>query len=147
MKCSSCGRDIDKSRFPANITFCPFCGDELHSEEDVNEMQFCTYCGEKLIIKAAFCPHCGKKLLISGKAESSQRTEPGKIIHQAAKPVIESIKENIGPERKMRKLYKQWIEYSNLPPEEIPSINKDIEERNRPRDEEVSGNDYRDFVQ
>ena len=147
MKCSSCGKDIDKSRFPSNITFCPFCGDELHSADDESDMQFCPFCGEKLIIRASFCPHCGKKLLIAGKSSSPQRVEPKALIRHAAKPVIESIKENLGPERKMRKLYKQWIEYSNLPPEEIPSINKDIEERNSPKEEEVSGNDYRDYIQ
>ncbi len=147
MKCASCGKEIDPSRFPSNITFCPFCGDELHSEDDANAMLFCPYCGEKLIIHASFCPHCGKKLLIQGKAASSGGGEARAKIQQAAKPVIESIKENIGPERRMRKLYKQWIEYSNLPPEEIPSINKDIEERNKPKEEEVYGKDYRDFIQ
>ncbi len=147
MKCSSCGKDIDKSRFPSNITFCPFCGDELRNTDDGNDMQFCPYCGEKLIIQASFCPHCGKKLLISGKRASSQKVEAKAFIEHAAKPVINSIKENIGPERKMRKLYKQWVEFSNLPPEEIQSINKDIEARNKPKEEEVSGNDYRDFIQ
>jgi DNA-directed RNA polymerase subunit RPC12/RpoP len=147
MKCSSCGKDIDKTRFPSNITFCPFCGDELHDAGAENDMQFCPYCGEKLIISASFCPHCGKKLLVGGRSPTSKRIEARTFIEHAAKPVVESIKENLGPERKMRKLYKQWIEYSNLPPEEIPSIDKDIEERNRPKEKEVTGNDYHDYIQ
>ena len=147
MKCASCGKDIDMTRFPSNITFCPFCGDELHSDDVASDIQFCPYCGEKLIIRASFCPHCGKKLLIRRKLVVSGGGEARARIQQVAKPVIESIKGNIGPERKLRKLYKQWVEYSNLPPEEIPAINKDIETRNKPREEEVSGNDYRDFIQ
>ncbi|MFA5629233.1 MAG: zinc ribbon domain-containing protein [Dehalococcoidales bacterium] len=133
MICSSCGKEIDKKRFPANITFCPYCGDELHDSEDPNALQFCPYCGEKLIIQSKFCPHCGKKLLAGESPAPAPRKPEGKsFIEQTAKPVIESLKESFGPERKMRKLYKQWIEYSNLPPEEIPSINKDIESRNQP---------------
>jgi predicted RNA-binding Zn-ribbon protein involved in translation (DUF1610 family) len=147
MKCASCGKDIDRSRFPASIAFCPYCGDELHSADEADAMQFCPYCGEKLVIRANFCPQCGKKLVISGIAAAAQNVEPRAIIEQAAKPIINSIKENIGPERRMRKLYKQWVEFSNLPPEEIPEINKDIEARNKPKEEEVSGNDYRDYIQ
>jgi DNA-directed RNA polymerase subunit RPC12/RpoP len=146
MKCSACGKDIDRSRFPSNITFCPFCGDELHDAHEDNAMQFCPYCGEKLIIQSSFCPYCGKKLLIRYGNVSSKKMEARTFIEHAAKPVVRSIKENLGPERKMRKLYKQWVEYSNLPPGQISSIDKDIEERNRPKEKEVSGEDYRDYI-
>jgi DNA-directed RNA polymerase subunit RPC12/RpoP len=147
MKCSSCGKDIDKTRSPSDITFCPYCGDELHDEHEENAMQFCPYCGEKLIIQASFCPHCGNKLLPGGRSTASKRIEAKTFIEQAAKPIVDSIKDNLGPERKMKKLYKQWVAYSNLPPEQIPSIDKDIEERNRPKEKEISGNDYRDYIQ
>ncbi len=146
MKCSSCGKDIDRSRFPSNITFCPYCGDELRNADEANAMQFCPYCGERLIIQANFCPHCGKKLLTTQKSASVEKTKPQAFIEHAAKPVIESLNDNLGPERKLRKLYKQWVEFSNLPPEEIPEISKVLKESTNKKGEDVSGNDYHDYI-
>jgi DNA-directed RNA polymerase subunit RPC12/RpoP len=147
MKCSVCGKDIDRSRFPSNITFCPFCGDELHNAREDNAMQFCPYCGEKLIIQASFCSHCGKKLMTMDGNISLKKMDARTFIENAAKPVVKSIKENLGSERKMKKLYKQWVEYSSLPPEQINTIDKDIEGKNRPKEKEVSGEDYHDYIQ
>ncbi len=131
MKCSSCGKDIDRSRFPSNITFCPYCGDELRNADEANAMQFCPYCGERLIIQANFCPHCGKKLLTTQKSASVEKTKPQAFIEHAGK---------------LRKLYKQWVEYSNLPPEEIPEISKVLKESANKKGEDVSGNDYHDYI-
>ena len=147
MTCSACGKEIDKSRFPSNITFCPYCGEELHDANEANVMQFCPYCGEKLIIQANFCPHCGNKLLVMGKTMSTQKVEHKDFIEHTAKPVINTLKETFGPERKMRKLYKQWVDFSNLPPEEIPEINKDLQSAKETKEKEISGNDYHDYIQ
>ena len=39
-----------------------------------------------------------------------------------AKPLVKKIRNSFGRERKIKKLYEQWAEYSELPPEEIPTI-------------------------
>jgi DNA-directed RNA polymerase subunit RPC12/RpoP len=124
MKCSACGKEIDKSRFPSNITFCPYCGDDMRAEG--TKMQFCPYCGEKLIIQASFCPHCGGKLVVTGGVTSAKKTGRVDFIGHIVKPVLNFIKEAFGHERKMKKLYKQWLEYSDLSPEDIPALKKDI---------------------
>ena len=46
------------------------------------------------------------------------------FMENTAKPLAKKIKNIFGRERKMQKLYKQWAQFSDLPPEEIPSIDK-----------------------
>lgn len=136
MKCLNCSREIDKSLFPEDLTYCPYCGQELGSASIGERLQFCPYCGQKLVAQTNFCPHCGKKLILAetrldihdiqqmGKDFIEKKAKPiaKDFIEKKAKPIAKAIRNKFGRERKMRKLYKQWAEYDALPPEEIPSM-------------------------
>ena len=130
MKCLNCSREIDKSLFPEDLAFCPYCGQEMGSASIGIKLQFCPYCGKKLTEQTSFCPHCGKKLLSTEPKSSIYGIHDLKDIQQAgkdfidnrAKPLVKKIRNSFGRERKIKKLYEQWAEYSELPPEEIPTI-------------------------
>ena len=124
MKCLNCGREVDKSLFPENLTYCPYCGQELGTASIGERLQFCPYCGQKLVTRANFCPHCGKKLLLTGpRLDAHNIQQIGKdFINKKAIPIAKAIRNKFGQERKIKKLYQQWSEFSELPPEEIPSI-------------------------
>ena len=117
MKCHSCGKEIDESSFSTGLTFCPYCGHELEADR----LQFCPYCGQKLTTETKFCPHCGKKLAPSKKKHTAEQTVKD-FIEEKAKPIAKAIRSTLGRERKIKKLYQQWAEFSDLPPEEIPSM-------------------------
>ena len=125
MKCQSCGKEIDESLFSPDLTYCPYCGQELESVR----LQFCPYCSQKLAAQTNFCPHCGKNLSFAEtKPAGDEHTGKeflevtSKTIEKKAKTIAWSIRNAFGRERKIRKLYQQWAEYSELPPEEVPSI-------------------------
>ena len=127
MKCLSCGNEIDESLFPSGLAFCPYCGDSLPAADqgqDIERISFCPYCGQELISQANFCPHCGQQLLTHDIAPSGEYE--GKAVEREGKEFIgraaAAIKSTFGPERKAKKLYRQWTEHSGLPPEEIPSL-------------------------
>jgi DNA-directed RNA polymerase subunit RPC12/RpoP len=120
MKCPSCGKDIDESRFSKDLTYCPHCGQDLKAAGVTGRLLFCPYCGQELSAQTNFCPNCGKKLLLDEKSTDQPRVKT--FIERTAKPIAKSIRNTFGRERKVRKLYKQWAEFSNLPPEEIPSM-------------------------
>ena len=123
MKCPSCGKVIDEARFSADLTYCPHCGQDIKAAGDSNRLLFCPYCGQKLSAQTNFCPQCGKKLILD--EQPTERTicrTSIAFIERTAKPIAKAIKNKFGRERKIRKLYKQWAEFSNLPPEEIPSM-------------------------
>lgn len=117
MKCHSCGKEIDESSFSTGLTYCPYCGHELEAAR----LQFCPYCGQKLAAQTNFCPHCGKKLALAKKKPIVEQTVKD-FIEERAKPIAKAIRNTLGRERKVKKLYQQWAEFSNLPPEEIPSM-------------------------
>jgi uncharacterized Zn finger protein (UPF0148 family) len=97
MKCPHCGNEIDESRFPAGLSFCPYCGDSLPAgEQEEDKLLFCPYCGQELFARTMYCPHCGKEL---APAEATASKD-----------------------RKIKKLYKQWAEHSDLPPEELAAL-------------------------
>jgi DNA-directed RNA polymerase subunit RPC12/RpoP len=120
MKCPSCGKDIDESRFSKDLTYCPYCRQNLKAAGETGRLLFCPYCGQELSAQTNFCPHCGKKLLSDEKPTGQPRVKA--FIERTAKPIAKAIRNTFGRERKVRKLYKQWSEFSNLPPEEIPSM-------------------------
>ena len=124
MKCLNCGREVDKSLFPEDLTYCPYCGQELGSASIGERLQFCPYCGQKLLAQTKFCPHCGKKLLLSEtRFDIHDIQQIGKdFVEKKAKPIAKAIRNKLGRERKIKKLYEQWTEFSDLPPEEIPSM-------------------------
>ena len=130
MKCLNCSREIDKSLFPENLAFCPYCGQEMGFASIGVKLQFCPYCGKKLTEQTSFCPHCGKKFLSAEPKSGIYSIHDLKDIQQAgkdfidnkAKPLARKVRNAFGRERKIKKLYEQWAEYSELPPEEIPSI-------------------------
>jgi len=119
MKCYSCGREIDESRFSSGLGFCPYCGQEIKPAGGVERLQFCPYCGKKLEALTNFCPHCGKKLIQEGRTEEQPTYET--TVKQKLSTTAKAIRNTFGRERQVRKLYRQWAEFSNLPPEEIPS--------------------------
>ena len=124
MKCPSCNKDIDESIFSPDLTFCPYCGEKL----EVTGLQFCPYCGQKLTTRSNFCPHCGKKLSLSDRRPDGEQLvkdfiqEKAKTVEEKAKTAAKAIRNTFGRERKIKKLYQQWAEFSNLPPEEVPTI-------------------------
>ena len=128
MKCLNCNREIDKSLFSENLTYCPYCGQEMGSASIGEKLQFCPYCGKKLTEQTNFCPHCGKKLSLTiGKADGEQLVkdfivEKAKTVEEKAKTVAKAIRNTLGRERKIKKLYQQWADFSDLPPEEVPTI-------------------------
>ena len=115
MKCQSCGKEIDRSAFPGELTFCPYCGGKLSEAT----MQFCPYCGQKLEAQANFCPHCGKKLASAGVKAGGEEKD---FLEDTARSIAKKIRNSFGRERKIRKLYQQWAEFSDLPPEEVPTV-------------------------
>ncbi len=149
MKCPSCNKDIDESVFSTDLTFCPYCGGNIETINKAARLQFCPYCGQKLITQSNFCPNCGKMLsLAEGKPGGEQLArdfieEKAKIVEEKAKTVAKAIRNTFGRERKIRKLYQQWAEFSNLPPEEVPSIEelKKMSAEEKTREDSQSGDD------
>jgi DNA-directed RNA polymerase subunit RPC12/RpoP len=124
MKCTNCSKEIDESSFTSDLTFCPYCGEK----QEATGLQFCPYCGQKLTTQSTFCPHCGKKLSHAEKKPEGEQLvkdfiqEKAKTVEEKAKTVAKAIRNTLGRERKIKKLYQQWAEFSNLPPEEVPTI-------------------------
>jgi len=132
MKCLNCSREIDKLLFLEDLTYCPYCGEEMGSASIGVKLQFCPYCGKKLTEQTSFCPHCGKKLFpIDSKGgmpdihKLKDIRQAGKdLIDNTAKPLAKKVRSVFGRERKVKKLYEQWAQFSELPPEEVPSIDE-----------------------
>ena len=126
MKCPHCGNEIDESRFPAGLSFCPYCGDSLPAgEQEEDKLLFCPYCGQELFAHTQYCPHCGKELApatapspAAADADAPKLHETKEFIGRAAS----SIKGTFSKDRKIKKLYKQWAEHSDLPPEELAAL-------------------------
>ncbi len=122
MQCPNCGRNIDESLFPASLAFCPYCGQDLKPvNQETERLAFCPYCGRELLDQISFCPHCGKQLKVSEKRLSGQKISKV-FLERAAKPIVKAVRDAFSSEKKTRKLFQQWSEYSELPPEEVPSI-------------------------
>ena len=136
MKCPGCGKVIDEDRFSPDLTYCPHCGQDMKTAGDSNRLLFCPYCGQKLSAQTNFCPHCGKKLILDEK--TAERTISETLIERTAKPIAKAIRNTFGRERQIRKLYKQWAEFSDLPPEEIPSMD-DLREMSSTKKEKKLG--------
>jgi primosomal protein N' len=132
MKCPACGNVIDKARFSSDLTYCPHCGQDIKAAADTSRLHFCPYCGQKLASLTNFCPHCGKKLILEKKPAGHHARES--LIERTAKPITKVIRNTFGRERQIRKLYKQWAEFSNLPQEEIPSM-EDLRDMSPPEKE------------
>ncbi len=125
MQCPNCGRNIDESLFPQSLAFCPYCGqDLLPVSQETERLAFCPYCGRELPDQTSFCPHCGKQLEVSEKRLSGQKV--GKVflerLERVAKPIVKAVRDAFSSEKKTRKLFQQWSEYAELPPDEVPSI-------------------------
>ncbi|MCK5577478.1 MAG: zinc ribbon domain-containing protein [Dehalococcoidales bacterium] len=119
MKCPSCAREIDSSRFPPGLAFCPYCGQETRSAAQEQEsLKFCPFCGKELTAPSSFCPHCGKSLKAGTRLPVGQQMNS---FLARIPPLARNIKGKFGRERKVRKLYQHWVEYDALPPEEVPS--------------------------
>ena len=125
MKCPSCGKVIDESRFSADLTYCPHCGQDMKTASNARRLQFCPYCGQKLSAQTNFCPQCGKKLILEEQPTKRKIYQTSiAFIERTTKPIAKAIRDTFGRERKIRKLYEQWAEFSSLPPEEIPSMDE-----------------------
>lgn len=139
MKCQKCNNEIDESQFPDGVTFCPYCGDQVTSQSSNGEvMLYCPYCGQQLLSRSQFCPHCGKQLAIDEGAtveEEAPPSTPGKDAVEIIGRAATTIKKQFGSERKMKKLYQQWAEHYDLPPEEIPNFDQQQTSTPSPADE------------
>ena len=129
MQCPNCGRNIDESLFLESLSFCPYCSQDLKPvSQEVERLAFCPYCGRELPNQTSFCPHCGKQLKVSQKRLSGQRVGKAfleravKPITKAVKSVAKVVRDAFSSGKKTRKLYQQWSEYAELPPDEVPSI-------------------------
>ena len=122
MRCQNCGKDIDESLFLSPLTYCPYCGQELEAssrEQASKEILFCPYCGKELDGKVNFCPYCGRELTrrITTYEEEQEASKPAGF---RAKPIKSIIKMPVSM-RRQDKLYKQWVKYADLSPEDVPS--------------------------
>lgn len=123
MKCPGCGKVIDETRYSADLIFCPHCGEDIKAASAASQLHFCPYCGQKQTSQSNFCPNCGKKLMHEEKPAAHAAQPPGEsFMDRAVKPIAKSIRNSFGRERQINKLYKQWAEFSNLPPDEVPSM-------------------------
>lgn len=133
MQCPNCSRNIDETHFPASLAFCPYCGQDLSPvSQETERLAFCPYCGRELPDQTSFCPHCGKPLEVGEKRISGQKV--GKaflervervaqpIVKRVVQPIVRAVRNAFSSEKKTRKLFQQWSEYSELSPDEIPSI-------------------------
>lgn len=122
MKCPSCDKEIDSSRFPPGLAYCPYCGQELRSADEEREsLRFCPFCGKEITGPASFCPHCGKRLTARSKLPIGQQVNS---FLARIPPLARTIKGKFGRERNLHKLYQHWVEYDALPPEEVPSFDE-----------------------
>ena len=122
MQCPNCSRNIDESLFPARLAFCPYCGqDLLPVSQETERLVFCPYCGRELPDQTSFCPHCGKALKVSEKRLPGQKVGKA-FLERAAKPIVKAVRDTFSSEKKTRKLFQQWSEYAELPPDEVPSM-------------------------
>ena len=122
MQCPNCSRNIDESLFPASLAFCPYCGqDLLPVSQETERLAFCPYCGRELPDQTSFCPHCGKQLKVSEKRLSGQKVGKA-FLERVAQPIVKAVRDAVSSEKKTRKLFKQWSEYAELPPDEVPSM-------------------------
>jgi len=128
MRCPHCDRDIDESVFPPPLTYCPYCGQNLGSTEGaIEHVHFCPHCGKELPGRVSFCPYCGEEVA-KRTITLHDRPEIGEPTQHRAKPVIVPPPEQ---KKKAGKLYKEWVKYSNLPPEAVPSTETPAEKTMR----------------
>ncbi len=131
MQCRECHKDIDETRFKG-LAFCPYCGASTAKQKKALRLAFCPFCGKELKEAAPFCPQCGKKLPDNYSSEEGETVAPGQHhdILAESKEFLDhtagAIRRNIGKERKVRKLYEQWAEHSDLPEEELANIETEI---------------------
>lgn len=82
-------------------------------------MPYCPNCGNEVTDEMLFCPRCGNKLMTpkAGFTDTTD-TKPHDYTTETKAKKPEAI-----PSHGIRKgqLYKQWVKYSSLPDEEIPS--------------------------
>ena len=91
----------------------------VSKKESASSVAFCPYCGQKLSGPMIFCPGCGKEMPVVREPED-QETEhkESEIIDRAAS----AIRSTFSQDRKKMKLYRQWVEYSGLPQDDIPKV-------------------------
>jgi len=80
-------------------------------------MPYCTSCGGEVTDVMLFCPQCGSKLIIP-KAGFKRDKIRDYTVEAEEKEEPEPI---VGSKTRRGKLYKQWVAYSGLPSDEIPS--------------------------
>jgi ribosomal protein L32 len=131
MQCQQCHKDIDEARFKG-LAFCPYCGATTAKKQKAPQLSFCPYCGKELKEATPFCPQCGKQLPDDYSAEEGESPEAHQhhdILTESKEflgHTAEAIRRNIGKERKVRKLYEQWAEHSDLPEEELANLETEI---------------------
>ncbi len=84
-------------------------------------MPYCSNCGNKVTDEMLFCPQCGNKVMTSrtGFTEDAD-TETHNYTDYTIETKTKKPEPIASNSIKRNKLYKQWVEYANLPDEETP---------------------------
>ncbi|TFG46855.1 MAG: hypothetical protein E4H31_00820 [Dehalococcoidia bacterium] len=135
--CTKCHASIDTAVTGGSVKFCPACGTKLFTPSHQTKTNYCPSCGKALSAPFDYCPGCGVQLNGPGAPPHSEFSEDypptAAEIASAKKSFVPVSQEQSGElkqtitDPKLKKLYKQWAAYSDLPEEAMP-----VMERPRP---------------
>ena len=138
--CPRCRAAIETTGSVAPVKFCPFCGEKLLTPPPASPPKkgFCPSCGRVLSAPFDFCPSCGAQLTVAPAAAVQPDTyeepppTPAELASaqkaaSAVGPATHAENTRLVTDPKLKKLYKQWAAYAELPEESLP-----VMERPRP---------------
>ncbi|MGI2335262.1 MAG: double zinc ribbon domain-containing protein [Dehalogenimonas sp.] len=150
--CTRCRTNIDTAIAGGDVKFCPNCGNQLFTPPPQHKTNYCPGCGKALSAPFDFCPGCGTRLndeAVADKYTSPEDYPPTPAELAAAKkgfvppPTAENSTghNQIVTDPKLKKLYKQWAAYSDLPEEAMPVMEKPrpVQAPHRPASFQLSG--------
>ena len=128
--CTRCRTNIDTAVAGGDVKFCPKCGNRLFSPPPEHKTTYCPGCGKPLSAPFDYCPGCGTEL--TGAKSSGGYTSPEDYpptpaeLEAAKKGFVDTTYEpkQVVTDPKLKKLYKQWAAYSDLPEEAMPVMEK-----------------------
>ncbi|ADJ26083.1 hypothetical protein Dehly_0778 [Dehalogenimonas lykanthroporepellens BL-DC-9] len=128
--CTRCRTNIDTAVAGGDVKFCPNCGNRLFSPPPEHKTVYCPGCGKPLSAPFDFCPGCGTELTggkSTGGYVSPEDYPPTPAeLETARKGFVDTSYEpkQVVTDPKLKKLYKQWSEYADLPEEALPVMEK-----------------------
>jgi hypothetical protein len=132
--CTRCRTNIDTAVAGGDVKYCPNCGGQLFTPPPQHKTNYCPGCGKALSAPFDYCPGCGTRL--NGEAGADEHISPEDypptpaemaaakkgFIAPPAGPSAEH--KQVVTDPKLKKLYKQWAAYSDLPEEALPVMEK-----------------------